>query len=91
MNIKQIESKFTVPSYHTKEVCAYNVPVELRDEVLDAYRAAGIKIRLRYRGPRVDSIGRLLKCGNTYYKRTPIQAQNTCLKVDATNFTVYER
>jgi hypothetical protein len=47
-----------------------------------------IKIRKRYRGPRADSIGRMMRSG---YRRTAYSARLTCLKEDATTVSVYLR
>lgn len=70
---------------------AYWVPIELREIALAAYRVAGIKARLRYRGPRSVSIGRTMIGVNGHeYKRTRNRAMQDCLLADATHFTVYD-
>lgn len=70
---------------------AYWVPIELREIVLAAYRAAGIKVRLRYRGPRAVSVGRTMIGVNGHeYKRPRNRAMQDCLMADATHFTVYD-
>jgi hypothetical protein len=56
------------------------VPVELRDRVLSYYNAMGVKVKLRYRGPRKH---------NTF--RSPNTKQSSCLMQDAKTFAVYMR
>jgi hypothetical protein len=56
------------------------VPIEQRERVLAYYKAMGIKVKLRYRGPRVH---RTFRSQNT--------RQSTCLQTDATTFAVYMR
>ena len=74
------------------EVLAYWVPISLRDSVLLAYKEAGIKIRLRYRGSRKESVGREMpRLDGSTYRRTRSQANQDCLLADATHFTVYTR
>jgi len=73
-------------------VLAYWVPIELREQTLKAYKASGIPIRLRYRGPRMASVGRLMmRPDGSFYKRTRIRAKQDCLIADATHFSVYSR
>jgi hypothetical protein len=70
------------------------VPIALREEVLSAYASAGIPVRLRYRGSRIESVGRAMpriKSRGGFYSRTRWQANQDCLLDDATHFTVYER
>jgi hypothetical protein len=55
------------------------VPIELRERVLAYYKAHGIKVKLRYRGPRKH---------NAY--RSPNTKQSTCLVSDAKTFAVYK-
>jgi hypothetical protein len=95
LTVAQIESTYPVPAHGTNmpyhPVRAYHVPIELRDEVLAAYAAAGIKPRLRYRGPRAQSVGRAMpRLDGTTYPRNRYQAQSYCLLADATSFTVYD-
>lgn len=70
---------------------AYWVPICLLDEVRSAYAEAGKKIRVRYRGPRVQSVDRKMKMyrRHGYYYRHLCQAKQDCLKQDATHFCVY--
>lgn len=94
MTVQQIESTYTVPANADfyDSVRAYWVPIEMRETVLAAYRAAGIPVRLRYRGPRAVSIGRTMTgVGGHTYKRCRIRAMQDCLLADATHFTVYSR
>jgi len=91
--IEHIETSFPVLRRRNpyNEVLAYWVPIELRTNVLAAYRAAGIPIRIRYRGPRAQSVGREMpRRRGTTYRRTRNQANQDCLMADATHFTVYE-
>jgi len=69
---------------------AYWIPVKFREQVLAAYKAEGIKIRLRYRGPRDCNRVMVGKDGSTYY-RGRIAARQDCLMDEATHFTVYRR
>lgn len=94
MSIANIESHYPARefrSYHG--VRAYWVPIELREQVLEGYRAAGIPVRLRYRGPRAQSVGREMPCigSDRTYRRSRSQANQDCLLEDATHFTVYNR
>lgn len=93
MTIEQIESTYTVPAGSYDSARAYWVPVELREQVLAAYRSAGIPVRLRYRGSRIASVGREMPCigSDRTYRRTRHQANQDCLLADATHFTVYTR
>lgn len=74
-------------------VRAYWVPIMFRETMLEMYRELGIKVRLRYRGPRAHSVGREMPCigSDRTYRRTRHQANQDCLLADATHFTVYER
>lgn len=96
LTIDQIESSYIVPADRTDgyaHVRAYRVPVSYLADVLKTYCEAGIKIRIRYRGPRAVSIGREMPCINSdgTYRRTRNQAYRDCLKSDATYFTIYGR
>jgi len=88
VEIQALESLFPAPLGQT--AVAYWVPIEMRDRVLAAYRAAGIPIRIRFRGPRVESIGREMpRIDGGTYRRTRHQANQDCLLADATHFSVY--
>ena len=95
LTVEQIESTYNVPaegladSYYP--VLAYWVPIELREQVLAAYRETNTRIRLRYRGPRAVSIGREMRgdSGRTYL-RSRHRAMQDCLIADATHFTIYD-
>jgi hypothetical protein len=95
LTVEQIESTYNVPaegladSYYP--VLAYWVPIELREQVLAAYRETNTRIRLRYRGPRAVSIGReMTRNDNTTYLRSRHRAMQDCLIADATHFTIYD-
>jgi len=95
LTVEQIESTYNVPaegladSYYP--VLAYWVPIELRDQVLAAYRETNTRIRLRYRGPRTVAIGReMTRNDKTTYLRSRHRAMQDCLIADATHFTVYD-
>ena len=93
LTIAQIESSYLVPADRTNgyaDVRAYWIPIRYHADVLRAYREAGIKIRTRFRGPRDPN--RMMKAhdGRTY-RRGKYSAQITCLKCEATHFTVYGR
>jgi hypothetical protein len=77
----------------SQKVLAYWIPISMREKVLAAYADAGVKIRLRYRGPRSQSVGREMPCigSDRTYRRTRTQANQDCLLDDATHFTVYRR
>ena len=94
LTIQEIEAHYPVlKSNGYSNVCAYWVPISLRETLLNLYREAGIKVRLRYRGSRIHSVGREMPCiGSTdTYRRTRNQANQDCLRDDATHFTVYAR
>lgn len=84
---------FSPPEGHASR--AYHVPIHYRDMILAAYKAAGIKVRLRYRGSRKQSVGRVMRVevrDKVYtWKRNRYQAQSYCLKEDAKTFSVYTR
>ena len=85
-----LETLFPAPLGH--DAVAYWVPIAMRERVLAAYREAGIRIRIRFRGSRVQSIGRLMpRLDGSTYRRTRHQAHQDCLIADATHFTVYGR
>ena len=56
------------------------------ESVRAQYRAQGQRIRVRYRGPRAQSVGRVMPSG---YVRSSYNAKSDCLKADATHFVVY--
>jgi hypothetical protein len=95
LTIEQIESTYAVPADATRQnyypVRAYWIPIELREQVLTAYRETNTRIRLRYRGPRAVAIGREMPAteGRTYI-RGRVRAMQDCLIADATHFTVYD-
>ena len=95
MTIEQIEAEYPARSFRNHyTVRAYWVPIALRKEVLCAYASAGIPVRLRYRGSRVESVGRAMpriKSRGGFYSRTRSQANQDCLIDDATHFTAYAR
>lgn len=86
-----VEAFFPAPNGH--DAIAYWVPVAMRERVLAAYRQAGIKIRIRFRGSRVASVGREMPCidSDRTYRRTRNQANQDCLLADATHFSIYNR
>ena len=95
LTVSQIESTYFVPANATRQnyypVRAYWVPIELREQVLTAYHAEGVRVRLRYRGPRAVSIGRtMIGVNGREYTRTRNRAMQDCLLADATHFTVYD-
>ena len=92
LTVEQIEASY--PVQHGGKwvhVSAYWVPICYRDDVLKAYRDAGIPVRIRYRGPRTPSVGREMTYRGHTYCRTRNRAMQDCLRADATHFTVYVR
>lgn len=93
--IEDIEYGYPVlKSNGYSEVKAYWVPMQFYENIRCAYKDAGIKIRIRFRGPRKDSVGRLMPripSVGGFYRRTRNQANQDCLIADATHFTVYGR
>ena len=91
MTISEIETTYAAPA--TQNAVAYWVPIELRETVLSAYRAAGIPVRIRFRGSRIASVGREMPCigSDRTYRRTRHQANQDCLLADATHFSIYRR
>jgi hypothetical protein len=91
--VEQIESTHNpaVTRNNYYPVRAYWVPIELREQVLAAYRETNTRVRLRYRGPRAVSIGReMTRNDKTTYLRSRTRAMQDCLIADATHFTVYD-
>ena len=91
----QIEGSYPVPEKITRRpwmgpCIAYWIPIAYRDDVLQAYRRAGIKVRARYRGPRNPDHMITLPSGRTY-PRGRARAMQDCLRCDATHFSVYRR
>ena len=70
---------------------AKGIPMNMLPLVRIAFKDEGIRIRVAYRGPRAQSVGRIMKGYNGYsnYKRSRFSAQSSCLKSDATSFAVY--
>lgn len=95
MTIEQIQSEYPVLRTNNpyQTVLAYWIPISLLDTVRAAYRDAGIRTRMRFRGPRAHSVGREMPCigSDRTYRRTRNQANQDCLIADATHFTVYTR
>jgi hypothetical protein len=93
LTIEQINQSYPAPSGDI--AIAFWIPMSYREDVLKAYRDAGIKVRIRYRGPRKQSIGRIMKVevkDKVYtYRRTRRMAMQDCLIQDATHFSVYHR
>jgi len=92
VTISEIETTYAAPA--TQNAVAYWVPIELRETVLSAYRAAGIPVRIRFRGSRIASVGRempRIPSAGGFYRRTRNQANQDCLLADATHFSVYRR
>ena len=94
ITINQIESSYPVrKSNGYSDVKAYWVPMRFYEDVRETYKDAGIKIRSRFRGSRMKSVGREMPCigSDRTYRRTRNQANQDCLMADATHFTVYGR
>lgn len=76
-SVEDIESDFAAPlGCHAK---AYWVPIILLEMVQAAYRERNIKIKCRFRGPRL------------FDGRSKFNQQSTCTLKTATHFTVYPR
>ena len=56
----------------------HGVPATMRNEVLSYFKKHGIKVKLRYRGPRAHR-----------QYRSPNSRSTTCLREDATSFAIY--
>lgn len=94
LTVDEIESTYVVPTGFYDSCRAYWVPIALRETVLNAYREAGVKVRLRYRGPRSQAVGRMMPripSVGGFYSRSRTRAMQDCLIADATHFTVYTR
>ena len=91
LTVAQIETSYPVLNTNGyAHVRAYWIPIRYHADVLKAYRDAGIKIRTRFRGPRDPN--RLMKgCDGRTYRRGKYSARITCIKDEATHFTVYGR
>jgi hypothetical protein len=55
MTLEQIKTIYPAPDNH--KALAYHVPIALLDEVRQTFKSAGISIRVRYRGPRINTFG----------------------------------
>ena len=81
------------PSAQGETALAKGIPMSMLEMTRIAYKDAGIKIRVVYRGPRAQSVGRIMPGSNGYpsysYKRSRNSAQSTCMKCDATSFAIY--
>lgn len=90
MTVTKIETVYAAPKGHVAR--AYWIPMSMYDEVRAAYKAAGIPIRAKFRGPRKSQVGVLTPNGHGgYYARTERMANQTCLKSFATHFSVYNK
>ena len=58
----------------------HGIPVQYREEVLRRLKFAGIKVKLRYRGPRAHN-----------HNRGPFTNSCSCLMRDAVTFAVYPK
>jgi hypothetical protein len=76
--VNQIQAQFKSPSDHAS--IAYHIPMEMLEEVRQAYRNEGIKIRVRFRGPRVK-----------HQVRSRLFEAYHTLKNDAVAFSVYAK
>ena len=65
MTLEEIKETYASPLDHTSIV--YNVPIELLKEVQALFRKAGIKNRVRFRGPRKGNDFSTLKCNATSF------------------------
>ena len=93
ITIEQIESSYPVrKSNGYSNVKAYWVPIRFYEDVRKTYKDAGIKIRCRFRGSRIKSVGQLMpRNDGGFYRRTRNQTNQDCLLADATHFSVYLR
>lgn len=90
MNVAKIELVYAAPINHVAR--AYWIPMSMYNEVCAAYKAAGIPIRAKFRGPRKSQVGLLASNGHGgFYERTKRMANQTCLKSFATHFSVYNK
>ncbi len=91
--ISALEDMYPVPVNTVADVKAYWVPIELHQTALDLYYYDSIKVRVRFRGSRKNSVGREMPCIKSprTYRRSKQQASQDCLIADATHFTVYTR
>ena len=76
LTVNQIQEQFKTPEGQV--AVAYHVPMDLLEEVRQAYRQAGIDVRVVYRGPRRRSTSKWINECNSF-----------TLKYDATSFSVY--
>jgi hypothetical protein len=78
LTVNQIQERFESPADH--DSIAYHIPMEMLEEVRQAYRNEGIAIRVRFRGPRT----------NHQVRSRLFQAYHT-LKENAVAFSVYAK
>lgn len=81
--VKAIEMLFPTP-YYENSLCK-SIPIEMLELVRASYKAAGMTIRVKFRGPRAVQSG-IIRGG---HYRTKVNARQTCLKEFATHFSVY--
>ena len=80
------------PSSRGEAAVAKGIPMSLLPLVRNAFREAGVPVRVAFRGPRAHSIGQMMPAPRATarpYPRTAHSAQSWCLKRDAESFAVY--
>jgi hypothetical protein len=76
LTVNQIQEQYKTPEGQV--ALSYHAPMEMLEEVRQVYRNEGIKIRIRYRGPR--------RRPNRWTK-----INSFTLKADSTSFSVYSK
>lgn len=67
------------------------VPMQYLDEIRRLFAIDGIKIKIRYRGPRSHRYPKGARRWESGPNYSVINAHSNCLKADATSFAVYRR
>ena len=88
-NLSKFSSEYPSPRGQLSFI--HRAPIGLLSEVIVAAKEDGVKIRVRYRGPRAHTIGKAMYSNGMTYYRSDRQAYQDCLKEDATSFSVYMR
>ena len=67
------------------------VPIQYLEEIKRRFSDAGIRIKIRFRGPRAHRYPKGAQRWENGPNALVINAHSTCLKADATTFAVYHR
>ena len=69
----------------------HGIPMQYLNEIKHRFAIDGMKIKIRYRGPRSHRYPKGARRWESGPNYSVINAHSTCLKADATSFAVYRR